>query len=76
MTRAEFCLEFERTIEASSGSITPDTRLADIGKWDSMAFLTTIAMIDNRFGINVSGNDLQTCVTVEDIIKLLGDKVR
>jgi acyl carrier protein len=38
--------------------------------WDSLAIISTIALVDNCFGRILSGNDLYNCKNIGDIIKL------
>lgn len=39
--------------------------------WDSLAIISTIALVDNCFGLILSGNDLYSCKNIGDIIKLI-----
>ncbi len=53
------------TIEISKNSILSEF------EWDSMALISTMALIDEIFGIVVSGDQLTECVSVGDILKLV-----
>jgi acyl carrier protein len=51
--------------------LSPDTPLEGVG-WDSVAVLSTIALIDEQYGITVSGDALARCGTVREIAELVG----
>jgi len=48
------------------------TVLRDCEAWDSLTVVFTIAMLDEKAGVNVDGEQLMKCETVGDIIKLAG----
>ena len=56
---------FEVELEAISKEY-----LLNEGNWDSLAIISTIALVDNCFGLILSGNDLYNCKSIGDIIKL------
>lgn len=47
----------------------PDTNLIDSGKWDSMAVVAAMALLDEH-GIDADPDRLALCVTVGDIAEL------
>lgn len=53
-------------------AVAPETLLADAGAWDSLAVVCTIALIDEKAGVEVDGQALAACVTVGDVLKLAG----
>lgn len=75
MTRQEFLTELEEVIEADTGSITGDEALADLAGWDSLAVMTFIAMVDEKFDVTVPANKIAASKNVGDLIALLGDKI-
>ena len=75
MNLTEFTSLLEKTIDASRGSIKPGQPLADIIEWDSVAVLSFIAMVDEKFGKQISGRDISGCTTVTDLAGLLGDSI-
>ena len=44
--------------------------LADFPAWDSLSVLSTIAMLDSKYGVNVTAMDLKGVRTVADLWKL------
>jgi len=61
----------EEVIDLSEGSLQGDELLRDLENWDSLAFLTFLAMADTRFGIKVSPAELRACESVKDLCMLL-----
>ena len=58
-------------LEASS-PLTPDTKLAEAGAWDSLAVVCTIALLDDKCGASVDGKALASCETAGDVLRLAG----
>jgi len=44
-----------------------DHELVDLPNWDSLAILTTLSMLDQEYGILLSGPDVQNCKTVGEL---------
>jgi len=40
-------------------------------QWDSLAALSIIAMIDEEFHVIITGDDVRSSVTVEDLFRLV-----
>lgn len=49
--------------------IQPDQALRELPNWDSLAVLTTLAMIDEQYSVTLSGADVQACATVGDLYR-------
>jgi acyl carrier protein len=75
MNRAEFHALLAQTIDAPSGSLSAEQRLADVVEWDSLAVLSFIALADERFALSLSTRELAGCVMVADLTALLGDRI-
>lgn len=66
--KLEFILE---VIEAEDNSnITIDTSLEDCPEWDSIGALSVISEVDDEFGVIISADQMESCKTFADIIKL------
>jgi len=57
--------------EVTEADIVPDFDLA-AHTWDSLAIVSTLALIDECFNQMVDGKALADCVTVSDIEGLIG----
>lgn len=51
--------------------LTPETSLADMTEWDSIAALSFIAMMDEEFGKEVKGAEVKKIATVQDAMDLM-----
>ncbi len=61
----------EETLELDEGTLAADTELADVDEYDSMAKLSLIVMMDDEFGVKLTGDMIREFVTVGDILKLM-----
>jgi acyl carrier protein len=57
-------------LEQDRAALTEETALADLN-WDSLAFVSFIAMVDSRFGVTVPPRQLAKCRTVADLAALV-----
>ena len=72
MDTAKFISEIENLLEVDPGSLTLDTQLPETGKWDSLAFVSFLAIADSQYSAKVAPAELRKCLTVEDLLKLVG----
>ena len=60
-------------LEVDISDISPKLDLTGL-EWDSLAFISTIALVDDCFNVMLNGQSLESCQTVADIEKLIADK--
>ena len=65
-----FYEELAEILEVEPGKVTPELRLAEVS-WDSLAIVSTIALIDDHYDEAVSAAALTACETVGDIERLV-----
>ena len=58
----------EEVLDVEEGSVSPETELADVDEWDSIAALSLIVMLDEKFEKTVSGAQIKALETVNDIL--------
>lgn len=58
----------EETLDTEEGILTPETLLSDVDEWDSIAALTLIAMLDEKFEKTITGAQIKALETVGDIL--------
>lgn len=75
MNRSEFLLQLDSVIEAAPGTLKGDENLVDLSAWDSLAVLSFIAMVDDKFKMPLAGKDIAACQSVADLALLLGDRI-
>ena len=61
----------EEAWEMDEGTLNPATVLADVEEYDSMAKLSLIVLMDDEFGVKLTGDVIKSFETVEDILKLM-----
>ncbi len=71
MSEQEKIAMIEETLELDEGTLTPDTVLADVDEYDSMAKLSLIVMADDEFGVKLTGDMIKGFKTVADILAVL-----
>jgi acyl carrier protein len=59
---------FKETLEINNQEIKLNTKFRDLENWDSLSFLSILAMIDEEFDVVIEGNDFRKLVTIEDLI--------
>lgn len=62
---------FADALEIELSDFASDTQLSELDEWDSMAALSVIAFASQQYGKNISGDQLEICVTVNDVRELL-----
>ena len=60
----------------TDGALTAESPLTygNGDQWDSLAVVSTLAVIDEVYGKSVNGQALSKCATVVDVLKLVGDE--
>ena len=61
----------EEAWELDEGSLTEDTVLEDVEEYDSMAKLSLIVLMDDEFGVKVTGDMIKGFKTVADILVVM-----
>jgi acyl carrier protein len=71
MTDLEKIAMLEETWELDECTLAADTVLADMDEYDSMAKLSLIVLMDDEFGVKLTGDVIKGFETVGDILKLM-----
>jgi len=76
MDFAQFLTNFVSAIDGLEGmNITLDTKLHSLGAWDSLAILSTLAMVDSEYSVQISGIEVNSASTVRDIANIVAKKI-
>ena len=62
----------EDMLELDNGSLRPETVLADIDEYDSMAKLSLIVLMDDEFNKKLTGEQIREFKTIQDILDFIG----
>ena len=71
MTEKEKIELLEETFEMDEGSLTPETVLADVEEYTSMAKLSLIVLMDDEFSVKLTGDMIKGFTTVTDILAVM-----
>lgn len=52
-----------------------ETEFRGIKEWDSMVALMVIAMVDDEYGVKLTGEEIRNAVTVADICTVVENKL-
>ena len=69
-SRDEFLEQLADALDVDPGILQPHLRLEDID-WDSLAVISTIAIVDSVYGKMLSGEKIQQCSTFDDLMLLI-----
>lgn len=68
MDLSKFISDFaEQLEERDASTIKADTVFKDLKEWHSMTALLIIAMVDDKYNVQIDGSDIRGSVTVEDL---------
>jgi len=61
----------EEIMDLDEGALAPKMILANIKEWDSLAALTFIMLLDEKFSKNITANEIIKLKTIEDMLKVM-----
>jgi len=70
MTQQEKIEVLAEMFEVAVGVLKSETAL-DTLQWDSMAMLSLIALVDERFGKRLLGSQLKAFKTIQDLLNVM-----
>lgn len=70
----KFLLKFREVLEAPEKEIAMEDMFRDYEEWNSLAFLSLIAMIDEEFDVIIEGKDFKQLQTVGDIVQAIKER--
>ena len=71
MTNEEKIELIAEVMDLDASEITPETKLADLDFWDSVALLSFIAMMDEKFNKAIKGAEIRAFVTIQDAMDVM-----
>lgn len=69
MTNHELIGLFSEALEIEPSAIQPEKAIAEFPEWNSLAWLTVMSLLDERYGVSLTGKDIRGFVTVSDVIE-------
>lgn len=75
MELEEFVSHFAEQFEDTDKSeIMPDTKFHDLEEWGSLVAMGIIAFVKTQCGKTITGKEIRSCETVEDVYHLVAEK--
>ena len=65
---------FAEAMEIDAPLIQPERRLDEYVEWNSLVWLTVMSLLDERYGIHLTGREIRGFVTVQDVIDNISSK--
>jgi acyl carrier protein len=72
LNKQSFLEEFAEIVGVSTAEITPETQLATLENWDSVSYLSTMVLLDEKLGVAIAPDDLAAARTIQDIMNVAG----
>jgi acyl carrier protein len=63
-------------LEQDPGTLKGDEPLAGLPRWDSLAVIGFIALMDEHFGLSVPAAKINACTSVADLVAIVADKLK
>ena len=71
--KEEFLNSLKEALEVEDDkTLAMDTNLKDLEEYDSLSVLVIVAMVDKKFGKQISSSDFENITTIGDLIELIG----
>jgi len=73
----KFIEHFREALDAEEGKeIKPEDKFRDYDEWDSLRFLSVIAMIDSEYDIIIETDDFKKIETVSGLIEEINRRMK
>jgi acyl carrier protein len=76
MTAPPFYLLLDEMLELPPATIKGSEKLPELERWDSLACICFIALLDKNFELQIPAIKLLECQTVADLVALAGNNIR
>ena len=60
--------------ETTIDELSPDTDFKALGEWSSLVALSVIAMVEDNYEKEITGEDLRSSTTLQDLFNLVESK--
>lgn len=67
----KFIDDFKEILEIETEEIQLSDKFREYEKWDSLAYLSLIAMMDEEYDIQIEGNEFKKIITINDLINAI-----
>lgn len=74
MDKQKFIEKFKEALEIENRELSISDNFREYPEWDSLAFLSVIAMIDEEYDVIIKGDEFKTLKTLDDIAESISKK--
>ena len=68
----EFIEKFAEIFDdTEASSLTPETNFRDLDEWSSLSALSVIALADEEFNVELTGNEMRKANTIQELFDLI-----
>lgn len=75
MTETEFVTKLGTELGIAPDRLVKSAQLASFPAWDSMGKMAVLALIDTELGHEIPAGALQKCLSVDDLLGLVRNKL-
>ncbi|MEI6880476.1 MAG: phosphopantetheine-binding protein [Bacteroidota bacterium] len=69
----EFIIDFSNQFDTPI-EINENTTFKDLEEWDSLTALSIILMVDEKYGMMLTGDEIRNSQTINDLFEVLKNK--
>lgn len=71
----EFIEKFAEIFDNTDAlTLTPNTKFRELDEWSSLSALGVIALADEEFDVELSGNEMRQANTIQELFDLISNK--
>ncbi|HEU4788668.1 MAG TPA: phosphopantetheine-binding protein [Flavobacterium sp.] len=60
--------------DTNANLVQAETVFRDLEEWDSLTALSLIAMADEEYSVKLTGDDIKSSTTLQDIFEIISNK--
>lgn len=77
MDISDFIEKFAEIMDDMDPSeLSATTRFRDLAEWSSLTALAVIAMADEEYDVDLTGNELRSADTIQDLFDIISGKAK
>lgn len=77
MDKQKFIENFSEALELEDDSaLTLETEFRNLPEWDSLSYLSIIAMLDDEYDIQIENIEFRKLVTLADIVNFIENNIK
>lgn len=61
--------------DTDASVFTPETVFHDLDEYSSLIALSIIGMVDEEYGVTLSGNEMKSAVSIQDLFNIVESKM-